>query len=264
MGLAATSFKIPGVLAKTDSDQGFRLGLASYTLRKFNLDDCITLTKRVGLSHICLKSFHLPLESTQDQLRAAAAKVKAAGLDLYGCGVVYMKNEDEVNQAFSYAKSAGMRMIVGVPEHHLLTLVETKVKEFDISVVIHNHGPGDERYPSPQSVVERIKGLDKRIGLCMDIGHSQRIGLDPSADIEKYADRLMDVHVKDVTESTADGKNIEIGHGVIDIPKVLRTLNKVNYTGIVAFEYEKDPEDPLAGLAESVGFVRGVVAADRS
>lgn len=239
----------------------FPLGLASYTLRKFDLDQTLAMTKRVGLTHICLKSFHLPLDATAEQIAAAAAKVKEAGLDLYGCGVVSMKTDQDVNQAFDYAKAAGMRTIVAAPIPDVLPLVNEKVKQFDIEVAIHNHGPGDKIYPTPESIYEKVEKLDNRIGLCIDIGHTARIGADPIADAERFADRLLDVHVKDVSAAAPEGKTVEIGRGVIDIPAFLRTLIKINYARVASFEHEKDENDPLAGLAESVGYIRGVLAA---
>lgn len=241
--------------------QQFKLGLASYTLRKFNLDDTLAMTKRVGLEYICFKSFHLPLDSTPAQIQAVVTKVNEAGLILYGGGVISMTTEDQVHNAFDYAKAAGMRVIIGVPAPELLPLVDKKVKQYDIKVAIHNHGPGDKIYPTPASVYERIKDLDKRIGLCNDIGHTLRVGSDPIASTEKFADRLLDVHIKDVTQASEKGQNIEIGRGVIDIPEFLKMLIKIKYSGIVSFEYEKDADDPLAGLAESVGYVKGVLAA---
>ncbi len=247
--------------ARQAGKQRFELGLASYTLRKFDLDDTLAMTKRVGLKYICFKSFHLSLDSTPAQIRAVVEKVKEAGLILYGGGVISMNKEDQVNNAFDYAKAAGMKVIVGVPAPELLPMVNKKVQEYDIKVAIHNHGPGDKTYPTPASAYERIKDLDKRIGLCNDIGHTIRIGSDPIESTRKYADRLLDVHMKDVTEATPKGTNVEVGRGVIDIPKFLRTLVEIKYSGIVSFEYEKDAEDPLAGLAESVGYVRGVLAA---
>ncbi len=219
------------------------------------------MTKRVGLKYIAFKSFHLPLDSTPAQIQAVVAKVKEAGLILYGGGVISMKKEDQVHNAFDYAKAAGMKVIIGVPAPELLPLVNKKVKQYDIKVAIHNHGPTDKIYPTPASAYERIKDLDKRIGLCNDIGHTQRAGVDPAVSGEKYADRLLDVHIKDVSEAAAKGHGVEIGRGVIDIPKFLKTLVKIKYSGIVSFEYEKDANDPLAGLAESVGYVRGVLAA---
>ena len=259
--LAATFSENQNEIRKEKSDRiKFTLGMASYTFRHFNLDDTIAMTQRLGLKTIAFKDFHLPLNSTADQIKAVVAKVKKAGLDLYGCGVVYMRNEDEVNRAFNYARTAGMRTIIGVPEHDLLELVNQKVQEYDIKVAIHNHGPGDERYPGPESAYERIKKLDKRIGLCIDIGHTKRLGLNPSESAEKFADRLLDVHIKDVSAATKEGNTIEIGRGVIDIPRFLKTLIKINYCGMTSFEFEKDKEDPLPGVAESVGYVRGVLA----
>jgi inosose dehydratase len=236
------------------------LGMASYTFRKFNLEDTVAMTKRLGLERIAFKSFHLPLESTKGEIRSIAAKVRAAGLDLYGCGVVYMQNEEEVERAFHYAKTAGMKVIIGAPNPDLLGLVNKRVNIYDIKLAIHNHGSDDEHYPTPESAYARIKDLDPRIGLCIDIGHTQRAGVDPSVSAEKFADRLLDVHIKDVTAAAKEGQTIEIGRGVIDIPKFLKTLLKLNYEGSVSFEFEKDPDDPLPGVAESVGYVRGVLA----
>jgi sugar phosphate isomerase/epimerase len=237
------------------------LGMASYTFRNFPLEETLTMTKRLGLKKIAFKSFHLPLESAEEEIKAVAREVKEAGLELYGCGVVYMENEGEVQRAFNYAQAAGMKVIIGVPEHELLSLVNQKVKEFDIQVAIHNHGPTDKRYPTPESAYERIKDLDHRIGLCIDIGHTQRCGVDPSESAEKFADRLLDVHIKDVSAATEEGTTVEIGRGVIDIPRFVRTLLNLNYTGNTSFEFEKDADDPLPGVAESVGYVRGVLAA---
>jgi len=238
----------------------FELGLASYTLRELDLDDTVVTAKRLALRHIAFKSFHLPLESSREYIEQVARKVKEAGLDLYGASVVYMNNESQVEQAFNYAAAAGMRVIIGVPRPNLLPLVESKVKQYDIKVAIHNHGPGDKVYPLPETVYEKVRGLDERIGLCIDIGHTTRAGGDPSACIREFADRLYDVHVKDVSAATPTGRDVEVGRGVIAIPEILRTLVAINYSGVVAFEYEKDAQDPVPGLAESVGFVRGVLA----
>lgn len=239
--------------------QPFTLGMASYTFRNFSLEDTIKAAKRLGLKRLALKSMHLPLDSTPAQIREAAAKVKAAELELYGAGVIYMKNEAEVNQAFDYAKHAGMEMIIGVPNHELLGHVEKKVKEYDIKVAIHNHGPGDELYSSVNDIHEKIKNLDRRIGICIDIGHVVRIGEDPAALAVKYKDRIYDCHLKDEDKAEAEGKPVEAGRGVIDLPAFLKAMIRINYTGTLSFEYEKDGDDPLPGLAESVGYVNGIL-----
>lgn len=244
---------------ETTRDIDLKLGLASYTLRKFTLDEVISISKRLGLNSIALKSMHMPLESSAEDIRQMASKVKAAGLNLYGAGVIYMKTKQEVDTAFNYASNAGLDMIIGVPNHELLPQVNDLVKKYNIKLAIHNHGPGDDLYSSPDDVYAKVIALDKRIGLCIDVGHVVRIGQDPVPMIEKYKDRLYDMHLKDVDKAEAKGSSVEIGRGIIDIPMVIRTLKKIDYQGCMALEYEKDGDDPVPGLAESVGYVRGVV-----
>ncbi|MDH5380745.1 MAG: sugar phosphate isomerase/epimerase [Cyclobacteriaceae bacterium] len=245
---------------KTKSKPGFTFGLASYSLRNFTAEQCLDMTQRVGLSQVCLKSMHLPLDSSDAHIQEVKEMCSSRNIELLAGGVIYMKSKEDVDQAFDYAKKAGMLMIVGVPEHELLPYVEEKVKSYNIKLAIHNHGPGDEKYPSLESINEKIKNLDTRIGMCHDIGHSQRIQLDPVKESQKYFDRIFDFHIKDVTVSDSKGENIEIGRGVIDIPAFLKFLVSKKYAGSVNLEYEKSAEDPLPGLAESVGYLRGVMA----
>jgi len=244
---------------KKESGIPFELGIASYTFREFTLEETIAMTARLGIKKLCLKSMHMPLDSGQEEILTMAAKVSTAGIDLYGGGVIYMTSVEEVDHAFAYATYAGMDLIVGVPEHELLAHCNQKVKETGIKLAIHNHGPGDKKYPTPESAYKLIKDMDPGMGLCIDIGHTARIGEDPIEDTRKYMDRVHDIHIKDEDKADPSGQPCEVGHGVIDIPGFLKMLLEENYSKIVAFEYEKDGKDPLAGLAESVGYVRGVM-----
>jgi inosose dehydratase len=241
--------------------RAFALGVASYTFREFSLEAALAMTARVGLDRISIKDVHLPLDSPDAAIAAAVARIKEAGIIPYGCGVIYMKVPAEVERAFAYAKAGGFGIIIGVPDPKLLSLAETLVRASGIALAIHNHGPGDPLYPTPQSVYDRVKGLDPRIGLCLDIGHSLRAGVEPAEAAEACAERLLDVHLKDVTAASREGRPVEMGRGVLDIPRFLRALVKIGYAGTASFEYEKDGRNPIAGLAESVGYVRGVLAA---
>jgi inosose dehydratase len=251
----------PAPPARPDSRNALKLGIASYTFRKFNLEKTLAMTKRAGLKYVCLKDMHLPLSAAPEKIAAAAKSVADAGLLLYGCGVVTMNSEAQVAQAFDYAKAAGIKVIVAMPSAAMLAAVEKKIKEYDIRVAIHNHGPGDKNFPTPESAYLKIKDLDPRLGLCIDIGHTVRIGADPVGSIEKYGDRLLDFHMKDVTAAAPKGQCIQSGRGVIDLPAVIRALVKVRFDGVASFEYEIDESDPLPGLCESVGYTRGVLAA---
>jgi inosose dehydratase len=269
LGVAALASSFPAEFAKgADGPPGgklpgipFDLGIASYTFRLFPLDKVLEMASRLGIRKLTLKDMHLPLRSSEEEIRSTLEKISHAGLVLASAGVVYMKSEEEIHDAFAYAKMAGLKLLVGVPEQSLLKIAEQYVKETGIALAIHNHGPTDERFPSPESVYTRIAALDKRMGLCIDIGHTQRLGLDPSVEFERFSDRVLDVHIKDVSSADAGGKTVEMGRGVIDIPKFLKTLLRLRYSGTLHFEFEKDEKDPLPGLAESIGYARGVLAA---
>ena len=249
-------------MRQTDGEPlAFRLGIASYSLRNFEIEKVLKATKRLGISAICFKSMHLPLDADAEQIGAVIKMFRDEGVDVYGGGVIYMKNRKEADQACEYARMAGRKIIVGVPDHEILSYVEEKVKKYDIKLAIHNHGPGDEKYPSPGSAFERIKDMDPRMGLCIDIGHTARIGLDPAGEIEKYFPRVLDIHFKDVTLAEAEGKTCIAGQGVIDIPRIIKTLIRLDYTQTLALEYEAEEDDPLAGMARSFGYVQGVAAA---
>jgi sugar phosphate isomerase/epimerase len=234
--------------------------VASYSLRAFPLDVAIDMTRRLGIRRLTLKEMHLPFTLTEQEIQAALEKIRAAGMELVSCGVIYMQTEEEVRRAFAYAKRAGLKYLVGVPDASLLGLTEQLVKETDISLAIHNHGPTDKRFPSPESAYALIKNMDRRMGLCLDMGHTMRMGLDPAREAERFFDRVLDVHIKDVSSADAQGKTVEIGRGVIDIPRFLATMVRLKYSRTMHFEFEKDEKDPLPGMAESVGYVRGVLS----
>jgi len=248
-------------LAENTTDT-FTVGMAGYTFRQFSVEETIGMMKRIGLTSLSLKDFHLPLNSNQEQINTILGKFKSAGMNVYTLGVIYMRTQDSVDQAFEYAKMAGVKMIVGAPEYEFLPYVEKKVKAYDIKLAIHNHGPDNPLYPNATDIWSHIKDLDSRIGICIDIGHTTRDGEDPSVDIKKYANRIYDIHIKDVDKSAKEGTTIEMGRGIIDIPKVVATLREIKFSGSCSLEFEKDMNDPLPGIAESIGYFKGVMACE--
>ena len=244
-----------------DRFHGLRVGITSYSVRRMSLEDAIKATQRLGLAYISIKDFHLPMDSNAQQRRDVAGKIRQAGLRLMGCGVVYMKDDQQqIRNAFEYARDAGIPTIVASPELAAIPIVDRMVKEFDIKIAIHNHGPEDKKYPTPESVAKAIEGYDNRIGHCIDIDHTTRAGLDPAKEIRKYSSRLYELHYKDVDKAAPGGKTIEAGRGVIDLPAVLKALVDIKFQYHVALEYEKDEYDPVPGMAESIGYTRGVLA----
>lgn len=241
-----------------------KLGVASYSLRKFKLDQALAMTRELGAPGITLKDVHLPLQSSSAARRAVARQVKDAGLELLGVGVIYMRqtNAAEIPRLFDYARDVGAPTIVCSPEPECLDLVEKCARETSIRVAIHNHGPDDKKftmYASPVDAFRLVKDRDLLLGVCLDVGHTVRLGEDPIAAINTCAPRLYDFHLKDVTAATAAGKCTMLGKGVIDLPAVLKALVGINYSHHVALEYEIDENDPLPGMKASIAFVRATL-----
>jgi inosose dehydratase len=258
--------------AAVNAQNLFHLGVAGFTFNKFKLDPTLEMLKAVDVHYLCIKDFHLPLKSTDEEIAAFHAKCKSYNVTGYGVGPIYMGSEEEVNAAFAYAKRVGVKLIVGVPfklvdnkrvsSPELLQVVNAKVQEYDFNYAIHNHGPDmPELFPSAESAMALIKDLDKRVGLCLDIGHEFRDGKDPIKVTIEFGDRLHEVHLKNVTGPDKKGHAIELPRGAINLPAFVRALRQIQYRGVCSLEYEKDMSNPLTGIAESIGYFRGVMDA---
>jgi inosose dehydratase len=244
-----------------DPWRGLKAGVASYTLRKMPLDQAIKAIQRVGLKYVSIKDFHLALKSTTEERKAVAQKFKDAGITPLSCGNVGMdNNEANIRNAFEYARDIGLPTIVCSPDPASMPILDKMVKEFNIKIAIHNHGPEDKKFPSPHDVWKAVEKYDERLGFCIDVGHTARAGVDPAEAIKKYRARLYDLHFKDINSTAPNGGTVEAGRGVLDLRSILQATLSIKYTYLLSFEYEKDADDPLPGLAESVGYTRGLLA----
>lgn len=253
----------PGEQPPPETGESFKVGMAGYTFVKFDLDKTLETLEKTKVYYLCIKDFHLPFNSSDQQIADFHKKLKLKGVTGYAVGPIYMKTEEEVDRAFNYAKRVGVKLIVGVPTYELLPYVDKKVKEYDFHYAIHLHGPDIELFPDADDVWNNVKDLDPRIGMCLDVGHDTRNGKDPVADLKKYHTRVFDIHIKDVTGDTKEGYSVEIGRGIIDFPSFVNMLREVNYTGVCSLEHEKNMDNPFMGIAESIGYFRGVIEATK-
>lgn len=244
--------------------RGLKVGVATYTLGQQckTADEAIKAIQRVGVKYCSIKEFHLPFKTTADERKATAAKFKAAGITPLSVGNITLKNDEaQVRAMFEYARDVGVPVMVCAPSKDALPVCEKMVKEFDIKMAIHNHGPEDKNFPSPYDVMEAVKDMDERIGCCVDVGHAARAGADPAEAIARIGPRVYDIHLKDLARIDRRSIPIECGRGVLDIKGILAALLKIHFPGHVGFEHEKDMKDVMPGLAEDVGYVRGVLHA---
>lgn len=246
----------PAPALRTDA---FTLGVAGYSMRDFSIEETLRWLAHWELRAWAVKDRHLPLDSTSETMAELRSRSITAGVQIYAAGVLYLKTEAEVAGAFAYAQRLGVKLIVAAPTIEVLPAVEKAVQATGIRLAIHNHGPDMDLFPTPASVYREIRSLDPGIGLCIDIGHTTRCGVDPAEAVEEYADRVFDLHIKDVDRAAKDGRTVALGRGVVDLHRLVRTLRQVGFRGVCGLEYEGAKEETLAGLAETVGYLRGVL-----
>ena len=247
----------------TGKPSPIHLGLASYTFRSFNRAQLIGFMKQLNLSALNAKDVkdHLPSDPAEEA--KALKDYAAAGIELHAAGAIYFRNDDDaaIRGKFEYCKRAGIRVIVaGDPTPDTLPRIEKFVKEYDIRIAIHNHGPEDTLFPSPLDVLKSIRNMDPRIGCCIDVGHTVRAGTDLVQAIREVGPRLFNVHVKDLTSFTSKESQVAVGEGIIPIREMFAALIATKYKGFVDLEYEVHGDDPMPGVIASFAYMRGVLA----
>lgn len=265
--LTAAAFAVPGALASLPrvipADAPLRLGLASYTFRNFTRAQLIAFMKKLNVSDLNAKDVkdHLPTDAQQES--AALADYAAAGIKLHAAGAIYFpKDEDaDIREKFEYCKRAGIGVIVaGDPAPETLPRIEKFVKEYDIRIAIHNHGPEDKLWHSPLDVLKAVKDMDPRIGCCIDVGHTVRAGTDVVQAIHEVGPRLFNMHMKDLSDFQEKESQVAVGEGKMPVRKMFEALIATKYAGFIDLEYEIHPDDPMPGVISSFAYMRKTLA----
>jgi sugar phosphate isomerase/epimerase len=244
-------------------ESAIHLGLASYTFRNFTRAQLIGFMKELNVFALNSKDVkdHLPMDSQQEA--AALADYAAAGIQLHAAGAIsFAKDEDaDIRSKFEYCKRANIPVIVaGDPSPETLPKIEKFVKEYDIRVAIHNHGPEDKIWHSPMDVLRAVKNVDPRIGCCIDVGHTVRAGTDVVEAIHEAGPRLFNVHMKDLSNFESKESQVAVGEGKMPVRKMFEALIAIKYQGFVDLEYEIHPDDPMPGVIASFAYMCGVRA----
>ena len=239
------------------------LGLATYTFRNFTRAQMIGFLKQLNLADINAKDVkdHLPMDPAEEA--KSLADYAAAGIKLHAAGAIYFRNNEDadIRAKFEYCKRAGISVIVaGDPTPETLPRIEKFVKEYDIRIAIHNHGPEDKLWPSPLDVLKSLKNTDPRIGCCIDVGHTVRAGTDVVQAIHKVGPRLFNVHMKDLSNFQSKESQVAVGEGIMPVREMFAALIAIKYQGFVDLEYEIHADDPMPGVQSSFAYMRGVLA----
>lgn len=239
-------------------EEKIRLGVASYSLRKFKRAQAIEMVKACGTPYVNIKSFHLDYKLSPEELAAGRKEFDDAGLQVVGSGNNSIGKEADIAPLFEYAKHARFNLLVIAPKPDLLPAIEAAVKKSGIAVAIHNHGPEDKIFPAPSDALKLIKDMDPRVGLCVDVGHTTRTGKDVVQEIADAGPRVLDLHMKDLKDLMNAKTQVPVGDGRMPVAGIFKQLLKMNFAGYVNLEYEIDADDPLAGMKKSFAHMRKV------
>ena len=238
-----------------------RLGVASYSFRKFGRADVIRFMHELNTPYLNVKDVHLPM-GTPAEIRQASADFAAGGITLTAAGTIYFTQDDDedMRRKFEYCNTAGVPVMVAGPTPEVLPRLEKFAKAYDMKIAIHNHGPEDKYFPSPLDVMRAVKSMDPRMGICLDVGHAARAGTDIPSAIRAVGRRLYDVHMKDLADTSSKESQVAVGDGVLPVANVFAALIAVRYAGYVDLEYEIHEDDPVPGMRKSLVFMRSVMA----
>lgn len=262
LGSAATL--LAGVAHAVAKPAPFVLGVASYSLRSMSRPEAINALKELGVKHVNVKEFHAKIAAGPEEWAQARRDFEAAGISIIGVGNITMvkKDEAEIRRNFEYAKALGAPVMVMAPSRETLPMIENAVKEFNIKAAIHNHGPEDKHFPGPKDVLDAVKGMDRRMGLCIDVGHTTRTGVDVVEWIRIAARerRLYDLHIKDLKDLMDKDSQVPVGEGKMPVREIFAELRRQKFSGGVMLEYEIDAKDPVPGMKKSFEHMRGLLA----
>ncbi len=257
---------LPAAARPAEVPGDIRLAVCTYSLRMFPRTKAIEMIRQLNVRYVSIKEMHLLYKSTPEELAAGRKEFEDAGLVITSGGVVYMQKDDEadIRSYFEYARLAGMPMMVIGATPINLPKIEKFVKEYNISVAVHNHGPEDKMFPTPQSALKLMGGMDPRVGVCVDAGHTVRTGVDLIETLRAAGSRLLDVHIKDLRDLKESKSQCPVGDGAMPVAAMFRELKRMNYKGLVGLEYEIDAKDPFPGMQKSFAYMRGVLAGLRA
>ncbi len=249
-------------LASPAFASNLKLGLQLYSLRKFSLDAALKHAKDLGFEQVEFYSGMFPLNSSDEKIAEVVGKVKELGLTISAHGVNAFSKDFEANRrVFEFAKKVGLKTITAGPTPESMDNLNDLVKEFNIRIAIHNHGPKD-RFNKVADLLRAIEGRDERIGACADLGHYIRSGEKPVEVIRSLKGRLFGVHLKDFATMEDKAKGVLLGQGHLQCDAVFDAMVQAKFPadGALSLEYEENEDNPIEDIRQCVATAKKALA----
>ena len=256
----------------TDTDAAWRMGIALYSFHKDSFVDAIEKAESAGVKYVEGFSFHklgagFGLHSMADMSQKEIDKMKQMleekGMELKSMYVGSADNEEEWKYYFNIAREFGMEFLVSEPPTDQLDMLDSLANIYKVKIAIHEHAKGQSIYWHPDSMLVAMDGRPN-IGVCADLGHWVRSGLDPVECLKKLENYLLGIHLKDVEEfDKIDAGFVTAGTGVIDFSAIISELKRQNFTGIINVECEHHTDDNLKYVIQDIRTFNELTARSR-
>lgn len=246
-----------------DVHSQWETGVALYSFNRFSLSEALDLANEAGTNYVEGFSFHnlgdnfndrSMMELSDGELQEMKDMIEGGGLKMHSL-YAGANSASEWEQYFALSDELGLKFLVGEPEPEYWDMLDSLAGVHGIKIAIHQHAKGESRFWHPDSVLVALEGRPN-FGVCGDLGHWVRSGIDPVEALAQLEGHLISIHAKDLDEfGNIEANDVRIGSGVIDYKAVGEELERQDFKGKVYVETEHDWEDNLESVRFAVDYL---------
>lgn len=240
------------------------IGVQLWTFKEFTVEEAIRKADSAGVRNIEVFEGQL-LQSGSDvkltplmggEPEAALLSMAAqAGIRISSAYLAPPADSTQWPAVFAFARRMGLSYITMEPPAELLDHINQLAGEAGVPIAIHNHPRGSSYYWHPDTVFSVIQNRSN-LGVCADIGHWGRSGLDLVESLTKLHGRILGMHIKDITEQgQADAADVPMGEGKLDLKLVLKELKRQQFNGVLVIEREGNWLNNMAEVKATVALI---------
>ncbi|HEY0433044.1 MAG TPA: sugar phosphate isomerase/epimerase [Chitinophagaceae bacterium] len=234
----------------------WKLGVALWTFHTVDFPGSLDAVDSTGLKYIEPNTF-VPAgkqwnDSAIGQLSVAGIAslksfIEKKGFHTESLYIVGDKTIQSWVKQFDIAKQLGAKYVTTEPPLDMWDSIDSLAGKYGIKVAIHEHWKGFSHYWNPDTTLMALKG-HPNFGVCADLGHWPKSGIDPLEAVKKLAGHIFIIHLKDIAAYN-DPKlvDVPVGTGVVKFPEIFAELKKQHFNGYIYIE--RDATDKPSNVA---------------
>ena len=257
--------------ASSANPKDWKFGVALWTFHDVDFPQALDRVDSAGLKYIEPNTFTKAGAELKDSIimslsPAGIEKLKAMiaqkGLT---CESIYIAGDTSIKswvRQFDIAKQFGVQFVTTEPPLNMWNSIDSLAGAYGVKLAIHEHWRGMSHYWNPDTVLLALKG-HPNFGVCADLGHWPKSGIDPLEAVKKLSGHILVVHLKDIAAANDPTlKDVPVGTGIVNFPAILAELKKQNFNGYIYIE--RDAEDKPSNLPSVIKTVDSLSFASNS